>query len=170
MTKPLNERTEASLIKSLLGRTPTEKDVQILDEIKNRIRHRTWRIENSKDAFNYLGHIALDRQEHFCVLTLNCNREVIQLHDLYKGTAGKIIIDVKDVYKLALEDDAKGIILAHNHPTGTLDPSDADKHLTQVLYDAGNLLNIPVLDHMIIVKGDYLSFSDCNILGGSTNE
>ena len=73
-------------------------------------------------------------------------------------------MDVRIVLKIALEVGATGIILVHNHPSGTLNPSEADKQLTKKLKTAGESLDIKVLDHLIITEKAYFSFADENLL------
>lgn len=102
--------------------------------------------------------------EEFWIVYLNNSNKVIQKHQLSKGGITGTMVDVRLVLKTALEVGATGIILAHNHPSGTLKPSEADKQLTTKLSVAAKSLDIKVLDHLIITEKAYFSFADENIL------
>ena len=102
--------------------------------------------------------------EEFWILYLNNSNKVIQKNQLSKGGITGTLVDVRLALKLALEVGATGIILAHNHPSGTLKPSEADKQLTLKLSTAAKSLDIKVLDHLIITEKAYFSFADENLL------
>ena len=102
--------------------------------------------------------------EEFWIIYLNNSNKVIQKNQLSKGGITGTIVDVRLVLKNALEVGAVGLILAHNHPSGTLKPSKSDKNLTQKLKIAAGSLDIKVLDHLIITEKAYFSFTDENIL------
>jgi len=102
--------------------------------------------------------------EEFWIIYLNNSNKVIQKNQLSKGGITGTLVDVRLVLKTALQLGATGIILAHNHPSGTLKPSDADKQITLKLKKAGESLDIKVLDHLIITEKAYFSFADDNIL------
>jgi len=102
--------------------------------------------------------------EEFWIVYLNNSNKVIQKNQLSKGGITGTMVDVRLVLKTALEVGATGIILAHNHPSGTLKPSEADKQLTTKLSTAAKSLDIKVLDHLIITEKAYFSFADENIL------
>jgi len=102
--------------------------------------------------------------EEFWIVYLNNSNKVIQKNQLSKGGITGTVVDVRLALKIALEVSAVGIILAHNHPSGTLKPSQADKLLTTKLKTAAQSLDIKVLDHLIITETAYFSFADENIL------
>jgi len=102
--------------------------------------------------------------EEFWIVYLNNSNKVIQKNQLSKGGITGTLVDVRLALKTALEVGATGIILAHNHPSGTLKPSAADKQLTQKLNTAAQSLDIKVLDHLIITEKAYFSFADENML------
>ena len=102
--------------------------------------------------------------EEFWIVYLNNSNKVIQKNQLSKGGITGTMVDVRLVLKTTLEVGATGIILAHNHPSGTLKPSEADKQLTAKLSTAAKSLDIKVLDHLIITEKAYFSFADENIL------
>ncbi|AWI24526.1 RadC family protein [Flavobacterium pallidum] len=102
--------------------------------------------------------------EEFWVIYLNNSNKVITKRQLSKGGITGTLVDVRLVYKHALEFGATAIILCHNHPSGTLIASDADKSITRKLVSAGENLDIKVLDHLIVTESNYYSFVDAGIL------
>lgn len=102
--------------------------------------------------------------EEFWIVYLNNSNKVIQKQLLSKGGITGTLVDVRLVLKNALEVGATGLILAHNHPSGTLKPSEADQQLTKKLKNAAESLDIKVLDHLIITEKAYFSFADENLL------
>ncbi|MCK0177753.1 DNA repair protein RadC [Flavobacteriaceae bacterium S0862] len=98
--------------------------------------------------------------EEFWIVYLNNSNKVIQKNQLSKGGITGTLVDVRLALKTALEVGATGIILTHNHPSGTLKPSEADKQLTSKLNTAAKSLDIKVLDHLIITEKAYFSFAD----------
>jgi len=102
--------------------------------------------------------------EEFYILYLNNSNKVISTFQLSKGGITGTLVDVRLVFKRALELGATALILAHNHPSGTLQPSSADKAITAKLKQAGESLDIKVLDHLIITENDFFSFADNNMM------
>ena len=122
------------------------------------------KITSSKAVFEIMQPIIGELiHEEFWVLFLNNANKVIYKSQISKGGITGTIVDVRMVFKMALEQNATSIILTHNHPSGKLEASDADKTLTKQLKLAGQQLSIPVLDHIIITENGYLSFQDENI-------
>ena len=123
------------------------------------------KISSSKDAFELLQpHLGELPHEEFWIVYLNNSNKVIHMAQLSKGGITGTLVDVRLVMKQALELGAVGLILAHNHPSGGLRPSNADKQLTQKLKNAALALDIKILDHLIITQKDYFSFADQSIL------
>lgn len=102
--------------------------------------------------------------EEFWIVYVNNSNKVIQKQLLSKGGITGTLVDVRLVLKNALEVGATGLILAHNHPSGTLKPSEADQQLTKKLKNAAESLDIKVLDHLIITEKAYFSLADENLL------
>ncbi len=122
-------------------------------------------ITSSKDAFELLYPLIGELpHEEFWILYLNNSNKVIHKSQLSKGGITGTLVDVRLVMKHALELGAVGIILAHNHPSGTLKPSLADKQITEKLKKASEALDIKILDHLIVAHHQYLSFADKGIL------
>ena len=102
--------------------------------------------------------------EEFWVIYLNNSNKVIFRLQLSKGGITGTLVDVRLALKKAIELGATSIILAHNHPSGNLSPSTADKQLTQKLKTAGESLDIKILDHLIVTEKSYFSFADEGLL------
>ncbi|MEC8832005.1 MAG: DNA repair protein RadC [Bacteroidota bacterium] len=122
-------------------------------------------IKSSHDVFELLYPLLGELQhQEFWVVYLNNSNKVVHKAQLSKGGITGTLVDVRLVLKQALELGAVGIIFAHNHPSGTLQPSKADKQLSQKLKIASEALDIKVLDHLILSQQQYLSFADKGIL------
>lgn len=123
------------------------------------------KISSSKDAFEVLQPIMGELEhEEFWVMYLNNSNKILNKSQLSKGGITGTLVDVRILMKQSLELGAVGIILAHNHPSGTLKPSNADKQITQKIKKASESLDIKVLDHLIITQKDYYSFADNQLL------
>lgn len=119
------------------------------------------KITSSKAVFEIMQPIIGELpHEEFWVLYLNNSNKVIYKAQLSKGGITGTVVDVRLIYKTALEQNATSIILSHNHPSGKLQASDADLQITKKLKAAGEQLDIKVLDHIIITENGYLSFQD----------
>ncbi|SHH84798.1 RadC family protein [Flavobacterium defluvii] len=119
------------------------------------------KITSSKIAFEIMQPIIGElSHEEFWVLFLNNSNKVISKSQLSKGGISGTIVDTRLVFKLALENGATGLILCHNHPSGNLNPSDADRQITKKMKTAGEVLDVKVLDHLIITETKYYSFVD----------
>ena len=104
------------------------------------------------------------RQEHFMVLTLNGAHCAIRRHVVTKGLANRTMVHPREVFYPAIKDNAVAIIIAHNHPSNSLDPSNEDRVVTDRLIAAGEIMGIPVLDHMIICRDTYYSFLEAGVI------
>lgn len=123
------------------------------------------KITSSLSVYEIMQPIIGDLQhEEFWVLYLNNSNKVLQKSQLSKGGITGTIVDVRLVLKAALECGATALILAHNHPSGTLKPSLPDKALTKKVKLAGENLDIKVLDHLIVTQKAYFSFADEGLL------
>ncbi len=122
-------------------------------------------IGSSKSVFEIMQPIIGELQhEEFWILYLNYSNKVIAKSQLSKGGITGTVVDIRIVFKIALEQNATSIILSHNHPSGKLQPSDADITITKKIKMAGQQLDIPVLDHLIITEKGFYSFNDNGIL------
>ncbi len=115
------------------------------------------------NAFNVLSSIwsdQIDYKEEFLVLCLNRSNKVLGYSIVSSGGLSGTVVDPKVVFQIALKSNASSIILAHNHPSGNTKPSEQDFNLTKKLCQAGEFLELAVLDHIIITSETYLSFAD----------
>ena len=126
------------------------------------------KISNSKQSYDVLracwSDSTIELQEEFKVLMLNRCNQILGVYPLSKGGVSATVVDAKLVFSVALKCNASSIIIAHNHPSGNLKPSEVDKALTQKLKKAGEYLDIVLLDHLIITKDDFYSFSDNGLI------
>lgn len=118
-------------------------------------------IGSSKDAYQVLKiHLSDLRTEEFWALFLNQNNRVLHISQLTQGGINQSLVDLRVLFKIAMDHFATGIIVSHNHPSGNLKPSQEDIGITKKIKEAGELLNIQLLDHLIITQNSYLSFAD----------
>lgn len=123
------------------------------------------KIHETKDVYFYYGSSFLfEEQEKLLALFLNSKNEVLKEKIIFMGTANQSIVHPRDIFKEAILNNAIKIIIVHNHPSGNVSPSLEDKKFTQKLKEAGELLSIPLLDHIIIGKNTYFSFLEQNLL------
>ena len=119
-------------------------------------------INSSSDAYNAVAHLLLEKDvESFFVMLLSNNNKLIRIVPISHGGINETLVDRKIVFKAALENNAVKIILTHNHPSGDMKPSQADINTTRTIVEAGKIMSIQVLDHLIIGEDDrYYSFLD----------
>lgn len=125
------------------------------------------KIHSSKDAYDVIRQFYfddIDIYESFFILLVNRGNKTIAYAKIGQGGIAGVFVYVKIIAKYAVDCLASGVILAHNHPSGNLVPSQDDKNLTEKAKKALALLDVQVLDHLIITKDEYYSFSDNNIL------
>ena len=122
-------------------------------------------IKSSAEAFAvFFPHLSDLRTEEFWVIFLNQKNQIIYKSQISKGGITGTILDVRVLFKMALEHYATSIIVAHNHPTGNLKPSDADLKITRNIKNAGEILDIKLTDHLIIGENAFFSFQDEGLL------
>ncbi|TDO77364.1 DNA repair protein RadC [Flavobacterium chryseum] len=149
--KGIGEAKAITIIAALeLGRRRRAEDVAELIKITS-----------SKLVFEIMQPIIGElAHEEFWVLFLNNSNKVISKSQLSKGGMTGTVVDARLVFKLAFETGATSLILCHNHPSGSLIPSEADKQITKKLKSAGESLDVKILDHLIITETNYYSFVD----------
>ncbi len=122
------------------------------------------KVHTAADVFPLLRHYADRKQEQFICVSLNGAHEVIAIRVVSIGILNKTIVHPREVYADPLSDRAAAIIICHNHPSGQLEPSEEDRSITRRLYEAGELLGITLLDHLIISpRGGYFSFVEAGV-------
>ena len=114
-------------------------------------------VTSPEDVLPRLCWLKYEQQEHFMMVTLDSANHIIGIHELTKGLANKTPIHPREAFRAAIADDAISVIFAHNHPSGSTEPSIDDLSITRVLCAAGKILQIPVLDHLIISKAGFTS-------------
>lgn len=117
------------------------------------------KLESQFEVLPLLEEIKQSMQEHFMVLTLNVKNQVIAKRVVFKGSLSSSIIHPREVFVDAISDRAAAIIIAHNHPSGDLTPSQEDNHMTKRLQDAGDIIGIKILDHIIVARDNSEHFS-----------
>lgn len=126
------------------------------------------KITNSQKMFELvLRHWNLDIiefQEEVKIILLNRANVVLGIYEMSKGGISGTVVDIRIILAVALKCNASNIIMVHNHPSGKLVPSDADRSITKKLKDSCNLLEISLLDHLIVTKEGYYSFTDEGVL------
>jgi DNA repair protein RadC len=123
------------------------------------------KISSSKSVFELMQPLIGELpHEEFWIVYLNNSNKVLQTSQLSKGGITGTTVDVRLAFKNALQLGAVAIVLVHNHPSGTLKPSQADIALTKKIQTAGESLDIKVLDHLIITEKSYFSFADENLM------
>ena len=133
-----------------LGRRRNESEVLLREKVTG-----------SRDAFGLFQSVIGDQPyEEFWIILLNKANKVIRKCCISEGGVSGTVVDPKKIFKIALDHHASSIILGHNHPSGNIQPSDADRKITRKIRDAGMMLDVAVLDHLIIGDGRYYSFSD----------
>jgi DNA repair protein RadC len=124
---------------------------------------------NSDDVYTVMQGILLreekidQEKEHFWMIGLANNNRILYIELVSLGSVNAVTVEPMNVFRVAVLKGAVKAIIAHNHPSGELKPSDADKDLTDRLIQVGRILNIPVIDHLIISVNSYLSFVDTGL-------
>lgn len=122
-------------------------------------------VRSSETVYRIAGPLIGSRiVESLIVIALDVRRRVIGIHEVSRGTVDGCLVQTSDVFRYPLIAGACAVILAHNHPSGSVEPSPDDLRLTERVRDAGKLLGIPVLDHVIVSDSAYFSFLDQGLI------
>lgn len=121
-------------------------------------------VGSPEDCLKYLGTIRDQLQEHFVALTLDGAGNIIKSRVITVGLLNHTLVHPREVFRGAILDNAASIIIAHNHPSGSLEPSSQDIAITNQMRDAGTLMGISVLDHIIVSKNGHLSMRERGLL------
>lgn len=153
--KGIGEAKAITIVAALeLGRRQRKQETPVLPVITS-----------SNDVFNYMQPLIGDlSHEEFWVLFINNANKVLYRKMISSGGRTGTIIDNRIIFKTALEYEATAIVLAHNHPSGKLEASKPDINSTNSIVEAGRVLNISVLDHLIITEKEYFSFADNKLI------
>ena len=129
-------------------------------KIKNKDRPKITKSQDAVDVFREIWSSQIEVREEFIVLLVDRANRVLGYQLLSKGGITGTVTDIKLIYSVVLESLASGIIIAHNHPSGNLQPSNADLQLTKKIQEAGKYIDVALLDHIILTKESYYSFAD----------
>ena len=146
----------------------TIAEVQLIYKSKVKASDRP-QVKCSRDAYNLFieswNSGTIEFVEEFKILILNRSNSVLGILDISKGGISGTVTDVRLIFQAAIKANASGIIVCHNHPSGNLNPSESDTKLTHKIKEAGNLMDIQLLDHLILTIDDnYYSFADNGLL------
>jgi DNA repair protein RadC len=127
------------------------------------------KVKCSRDAYDIFienwDPDSIEHTEEFKILLINRSNSVLGIFPVSKGGLSGTVTDVRLIYQAAIKANASGIIVCHNHPSGNLNQSESDSKITQKIKEAGNLMDIQLLDHIILtMDGEYFSFADQGIL------
>ena len=123
-------------------------------------------VRSSEDAEKYLRNVFpdLEHVEYFYILCLNRANQILGYHQISKGGISGSVVDLKVIFQIAVKTNSSALIVAHNHPSGNLLPSDNDIRISQKIKEAGKLLEITLLDSLILTQDSYVSLADTNAL------
>ena len=116
------------------------------------------KITSPADAIPYVSHYSDRKQEHFLCISLNGAHEVIQARVVSMGLVNRTLVHPREIFSDPLKDRAAAVLIAHNHPSGNIEPSQEDIEITTRIKNAGTILGIELLDHIIFTDNAYYSF------------
>ena len=138
---------------------------EMLSMVQEKVRETNIdRITSAENVFSVLHEYAQKEKEHFILITIDGASNIINKRVIHIGSLNQSLVHPREVFRPAILDNSAGIIIAHNHPSGTLKASRADIQITQRLKEVSKLVGIELLDHVIISKNGYYSFSDDGML------
>ena len=135
-----------------------------LEFARRRIKPHGTKIKTPNDIFSLVRHLADRKQESFIVISLNGAHEVIATRVVTIGLLDRTQVHPREVFADPITDRAAAVVLAHNHPSGELSPSNEDQKVTRVVIDAGKILGIRVLDHVIFSDGGFVSMNELGLM------
>ncbi len=122
--------------------------VSLMDVISSSMAYRVLKNQVSQDV------------EEFWALALTPGKKLISSKMLFRGTVDRCLVHPRDIFRFAVESNSSAIVIAHNHPSGERSPSNEDILLTKRLIEAGNMMQIPIIDHLILTESGYTSLAD----------
>ena len=131
---------------------------------KRRTCHLGAHITSPSDVIPFVNHYAMSGKEHFLAITLNGGHNIIQIHVVSIGTTNSAYAHPREVFYEAIKENASAILVCHNHPSGSVEPSEEDIECTRKLLAASKIIGIPLLDHVIIDCNNYFSFLENGLL------
>jgi DNA repair protein RadC len=147
-----------------LGSAKASQILASIELSKRYLIRENKRLTSAQDVYDELRSFSTKSQEHFLSITLDGASHIINTRTVFIGTLNQSLVHPREVFADAIADRAAGIIIAHNHPSGTLEASRADIQITERLKEVSKLVGIELLDHVILAKQGYYSFSDEGLL------
>ena len=147
-----------------LGVAKASQIIASLELAKRYTSQSNRKITSAKDVYDELKAFSTKQQEYFLVITLDGASHIINTRTVFIGTLNQSLVHPREVFADAIADRSAGIIIAHNHPSGTLSASRADIAVTQRLEEVSKLVGIELLDHVILAKDGFYSFADEGLL------
>jgi DNA repair protein RadC len=142
-----------------------EATIELISRTNEATAVKNERITHSRQAFDlFRSYMGEQPYESFYIILLNRGNRIIETVKISEGGVAGTVVDPKKIFKIALEKNASSMILGHNHPSGNPEASEADKKLTRKIKEAGDMLDISVLDHIIVADDHYNSFADQGII------
>lgn len=139
--------------------------IELGKRVVNVFEMNNLKLNNSAKVFNYVKNIFNNnKQEEFIVILLDNKKKLIDSKIIFKGDLNSVNIHPREIFKYAIVNSAASLIVAHNHPSGDVFPSKNDIEITKEIIEIGNLLKIPVIDHIIIGNNNYYSFFESEAL------
>lgn len=141
-------------------KTSTIAEVQVSYAPNYRSKEKVTSSIKAAEVLRSVWNDAIEYKESFYILLLNRANMVLGYHLLSMGGGSGTVVDIKMILQIAIKCNAHGVIVSHNHPSGNLQPSREDKHLTQKIKEACKLIDIQLIDHLIVTETGYFSFAD----------
>jgi DNA repair protein RadC len=121
-------------------------------------------IDSAEDVMALMDHLRYEKREHFIAILLDTKNNVIRTAPIHVGTLNASIVGPREIFREAIRDGAASVILVHNHPSGDSTPSPEDHEVTQHLVKIGDMLDIPVVDHVVIGERRCFSFAESGLI------
>lgn len=137
---------------------------EIVRRFYSRRRSRVAVIRSPKDVFEFMTDMQELKQEQFRIIILNTKNKISGQKTISQGTINATLVSPREIFNAAIKNMAASIILVHNHPSGDPQPSEEDRNLTSRVIKAGEIMNIPVLDHIVIGHDQYCSFKEKGLI------
>ncbi len=131
---------------------------------RRRNNFKNAKIHVPRDVLPFVQRYSMESREHFICVSLNGGNEIIQVRVVTIGTVNRTLVHPREVFSDALMEKAAAIIVCHNHPSGNTDPSEEDINVTRMLMEAGEILGVELLDHIVFSSNSYFSFMENKLL------
>lgn len=166
----LSSKSHSALIKTIgIGRDKAATLVAAFELAKRILHQQKWifdkKITSPSDVAEiYIPLLKNETKEQFWVLCLNNSNKIIKQETISIGNLNSSVVHQREVFKVAIDNNAASLILMHNHPSGNAEPSNEDIIITRKLVEAGKIMDIPIFDHIIIAGNNYTSFVERRLI------